>query len=420
MSARRKIGRLRLQLVAGSGLDGRAGDRRRGSPRLLFVSNEAYFLLSHRLAVAKAAQDAGWEVHIAAPPDHVWAPPGFSVAQFETLGFFFHPVPLSRRGRNLLGEFATLLSLVRLYRRLRPHLVHHLTIKPNLYGGLAARAASVPAVVSTVTGLGQLFVGGGLGAAALRSVVGRLLAVALHHPNSRVIFQNADDQRRLVGMGIVAAAAAVLIRGSGVDTRRFRPLAEPKGPPVVALCARLIWEKGVAVFVEAARLLRGRGVSARFVLVGDTQPSNPRSVPAATLRGWEKEGVAEWWGYREDMNAVFASCHIVCLPSTYGEGVPKVLLEAAACGRPVVTTDHSGCRDAVWDGVTGLLVPPGDAAALADALHRLIGEASVRRSMGEAGRVLVEREFDERDIAERTLQVYSALTAAVPHKPRTR
>ena len=377
--------------------------------RLLFVVNEAYGLLSHRLAVATAAQRAGWEIHVAAPPDHVWAPPGFSERQLEERGFRFHAVPLSRRGQNPIADLRTLVALLRLYRRLQPRLVHHVTLKPNVYGGIAARLTRVPAAIFAITGLGHVFVARGAVAGLLRRAVTRLLALVFRHSNARVIFQNAEDRRRLLEAGAAVARKSVLIRGSGVDVRRLRPIPEPRGRPVVALCARMIWEKGVREFVEAARFLRDRGTTARFILIGDTQPSNPRAVPVETLREWDREGTVEWWGYRQDMNAVFASVHVVCLPSTYGEGVPKVLLEAAACGRPVVATRCPGCSDAVSDGASGILVPPGDPPALADALHRLIRSEDLRRAMGARGRRLVEEKFDERDVADRTLQVYSQL-----------
>ena len=310
-----------------------------------------------------------------------------------------------------MADLATMVSLLRLYRRLRPRLVHHVTLKPNLYGGIAARVTGVPAVVFSVAGLGRLYVARDLATVLLRHTVNRILSVALGHANGRVIFQNAEDQRQLLEAGAVRLQNSVLIRSSGVDLIRFAPLPEPPGPPVVALCARLIWDKGIDDFVRAARVLRQRGVNARFALVGDTQPSNPRAVPAEMLERWHREGTVEWWGYREDMNAVLGSVHVVCLPSTYGEGVPKVLIEAAACGRPVVATDTPGCRDAVADGVSGLLAPPGQPLALAEVLNRLVADSKLRRVMGANGRSLVEERFDERHVVDRTIQVYSQLTA---------
>jgi glycosyltransferase involved in cell wall biosynthesis len=350
------------------------------------------------------------EVHVAAPADHVWAPPNFSVSELERLGFVFHPIPLSRRGTDPITELRTLLALWRLYRRLKPAVVHHLTIKPNLYGGIAARIAGVPGVIFSVTGLGQIFVGRGLPAVLRKHLVIALMRLAMSHTNSRVIFQNSTDRDELVGRKIVRASAARVILGSGVDVQRFHPTAAADtNEPIVVLCARLIWEKGVGEFVEAARALRHQGVVARFALVGDTNPTNPHSVPRETLESWVGEQVIEWWGFRKDMESVLAESHVVCLPSTYGEGVPKILLEAAASGRPIITTNIAGCREAVDDGVSGLLVPPDDPAALASALAKLIDDPQLRAKMGAASRKLAEEKFDDRATAAKTLVVYDEL-----------
>ena len=381
------------------------------SKKLLFVINEAYFLVSHRLTVARMARDAGFDVHVAAPSHHTWAPESFTLEELTKEGFTVHTVPLSRRGTNPLVEAATFASLCLLYRRLRPDIVHHITIKPNLYGGLAARVTRVPAVVYAVSGLGQLFSGRGFPWNVLRPPIARLLAAAFAHANARVIVQTGADGERLINERMVEASRVSIIRGSGVNLRRFHPAPEPPGKPVVLLAARLLWDKGIPEFIEASRRLRARGVEARFVLVGATHPSNPRAIPAATLEAWQREGIVEWWGYREDMAQVFAESHIFCLPTTYGEGVPKVLLEAAAAGRPVVASNIPGCHEAVRNGHSGLIVAMGDAEALADALTRLVQDPGLRLAMGVAGRQMAEAEFDEALAAARTLAVYRALIA---------
>ena len=283
----------------------------RRKPKLLYVVNEAYFFLSHRLPVARAAQDAGFDVHVASPAEHVWAPDGFSVMEIEDAGFTFHEFPLSKRGHNPLQELRTFSGLLNLYRRLKPDLVHHLTIKPNLYGGIAARVAGVPAMVSAVTGMGQIFIAEGPLAGARRIAVSRLLSYGLRHGNARAIFQNGADMEAFVVRNIVAPEKAVVIRGSGVNLQEFRDTPEPGGDPLIVMATRLIWEKGVREFVEAARALRREGVTARFALVGGTHPSNPRSVPEDQLRAWSEEGVVEWWGRREDMPDVLSKSHIV-------------------------------------------------------------------------------------------------------------
>jgi glycosyltransferase involved in cell wall biosynthesis len=381
-------------------------------PKILFVLNESYFFLSHRLPVARAVQQSGTEVHVAAPPEHVWAPPGFSTTELEDQGFVFHPIPLSRRGTNPVADLRTLVALLRLYRRLRPAMIHHLTIKPNVYGGIAARLAGVPKVVFSVTGLGQIFVGKGFAAAVQRVIVSTLLRISMAHPNCRVIFQNSADRDEFLARKIVRPSDARVILGSGVDIGRFKATGiSETDTPVVVLCARLIWEKGVGEFVEAARTLRKEGVEARFALVGDTNPTNSRSVPRETLEAWVRENLVEWWGFRQDMDGVLAQSNIVCLPSTYGEGVPKILLEAAASARPIVTTDIAGCRDAIENGISGLLVPPGDTDSLADALRTLLADPEKRRKMGAAGRRLAEQKFDDRTTAAMTVQVYEELNS---------
>ena len=380
-----------------------------GRPRLLFVINEAYFLLSHRRRMAYAAAEAGFEVHVAAPTHHAWAPVDFNVDALRSEGWVFHPILLWRRGTNPLHELATFLSILRLLLRVRPEVVHFITIKPNLYGGLAARIAGVPAVVYAVTGLGHLFSGSGAILAVIRAVVVRILAMSFRHPNSRVLFQNNGDRRHLVAAGIVEDARAEVVGGAGVDLSVFALTPESGEIPVVVLAARLIWEKGVREFVEAARLLCNDGVRARFVLIGGSHASNPRAVPPAMIEGWVKEGIVEWLGYRQDMPALLAESHVVCLPSVYGEGVPKIVLEAAACGRPVVATRLPGCIEAIEDGETGLLVPPGDVPALARALRTLIQDPLLRRRMGAAARARAELSFDENDVALQAVALYRTL-----------
>jgi glycosyltransferase involved in cell wall biosynthesis len=378
-------------------------------PILLFVVNEAYFFVSHRLPIALAAQRQGYDVHIAAPADNVWAPEDYSIGELAAHGLTFHEIPISRRGTHPIQELRTFLALWGLYRRLRPDIAHHLTIKPNLYGGIAARLTGLPGVVYAITGLGQMFVASDGPLRLLRPMVLLVMRIAFGHRNARVIVQNTSDRAVLLDNRVADMARTVLIQGSGVDLDLFKPVPEAAGDPVVILPSRLIWEKGIQEFVDAARQLRAEGVAARFALVGNTHPSNPRAVPEDTLRGWAEEGVVEWWGRREDMPEVMARSHIICQPSKYGEGVPKVLLEAAAAGRVVVATDTPGCREVIDDGVEGLLVPAGDSAALAAALRRLIERQGEREAMGAAGRERATRDLDVDQVVARTLGIYGEL-----------
>lgn len=380
-------------------------------PVILYVINEAYFLLSHRSELLQAAGER-YVTFVAAPADHVWAPEGFSTSELEVWGARYLPIRMSRRGQNPFNEIVTLRSLLRAFRQARPTVVHLLTIKANLYGGLIARLMGVPGVVFSVTGLGQVFVAHGLFAAVRRTVVAQALRIAFAHPRARVIVQNAEDLRYLVEKGIVAPSKAVLIRGAGVDINAFQPTPEPDGPVRIVFASRLLWEKGVGTFVDAARLLGGCSEQVRFVLVGDTKASNPRSVPKETLEGWVEAGTIEWWGRRTDMPAVLAQSHVFCLPTAYGEGIPKVLLEAAAAGRAIVASDIAGCREVVQEGTNGLLVPANEPVALARALDFMISHGDERRRMGQAGRVIAEREFNVATVVSRTLALYDELCRA--------
>jgi len=367
--------------------------------RLLYVFNDAGFFLSHRLPVARAAAAAGYEVHVATPP-------GPSVAQVQGHGFGHHPIGLTRRGVNPGGELAAFAALARLYRRLRPELIEHATIKPVLYGGLAARLLRQPAVVSWMTGLGFVFISGGARATLVRRFVAAGYRAALDRPAAWVIFENPDDRDLFVSRGLASRDRARLIRGAGVDMDRFHPTPEPPGPPTVVLAGRMLRDKGVIEFVDAARALRSAGGTARFALVGSADPGNPAGLPEAQLRAWHAEGAVEWWGQRDDMPEVLSQAHVACLPS-YREGLPKVLVEAAACARAIVATDAPGCREVVRHEWNGLLVPVRDAAALADALGRLLRDPAERARMGARGRTWVEQEFSEQHVIGQTLAVYA-------------
>jgi glycosyltransferase involved in cell wall biosynthesis len=375
--------------------------------KILFVDNDVRTFVSHRLALAKSGVTAGLDVHLAAPRSK-------EAPMLAQHGVSYHQIPLSRSGMAPWREVMTIFALLRLYRSLRPDIVHHLRIKPVLYGGIAARLSGIPVVVvSALTGLGHLF--------RTQTTVGRVarqlvllgLRVAFGGNRQRVIFQNPDDRKYCVSKGICSVQNTVVIRGSGVDMSAFTHQHEPPtSVPMVMLASRLLWEKGIGEFVEAAKALKGEGIMARFALVGDPDPGNPSSVSVAQLRAWSAQGVVEWWGWRSDMQAVIRQSHIVCLPS-YGEGVPRVLIEAAASGRPIVTTDTPGCREIVRDGVNGFLVPERDVPALANALRFLLIDDKLRATFGQNGREIAVREFSIERVTRETFEVYRHLIATV-------
>jgi len=370
--------------------------------KILFVVNDPGFFLSHRSALAVAASDIGYEVHVATANEE-------AVDKILDLGFIYHEIPFTRSGINPLLESFLLISLYKLYRRIRPNLVHHVTIKPVLYGSIAARMASVPAVVNAISGLGYVFSASGMMPNLLRIPVKTLYQLALAHKRSMVIVQNAHDYNVVKNKGWINEDRLRLIRGSGVDLNTFKPTSEPTGDMIVLMASRMLWDKGVGIFVEAARLLLKNDVVARFVLVGDPDSGNPNSVSRQQLLEWAQESGIEWWGYRDDMERVFNQAGIVCLPTYYGEGVPKVLIEAAASGKPVVATEIPGCAEIIKHNTNGFLVPAKDATALAKAIELLINDKALRLRMGINGRKIAEAEFSIEYVINQTIAIYQEL-----------
>ncbi len=372
-------------------------------PKILLVVAEDWIFRWHCLLVARAARDAGFEVVVATRV----------TVHGEALrkeGFRVRRIDVQRGRLSPLRDLRTLWSLARLYRQERPALVHNVALKPVLYGGLAARLAGVPHVVSWLMGLGFVAATRTAGARLLRPLLLAGLRLALRGPRSVVLVQNPDDRAVLARLEIAPDRLA-MIRGNGVDLERFAPAPEPDGPVRVSLVARLIWEKGLAEFVAAARKVRDRRDDVVFTIVGEPDDGNPSAVPVERLQAWQDEGVVEWRGSTDDVPAVWAASHVAVLPSFYGEGVPKSLLEAAACGRPIVTTDTPGCREIGRHGENALLVPPRDTAALAAAIRRLIEEPDLRARFGAAGRRIVEREFSDAIVAAQTLALWRHVLA---------
>ena len=373
-------------------------------PKLLFLVTEDWYFCSHRLPVARAARDAGFEVVVAA---RVRAHGG----RIRAEGFALRRLAWKRRGDGLCGHFRALREIVRLYRSEKPDLLYHVALKPVLFGGLAARLAfpprAAPGLLSAVMGLGTGF--GSAAAGWRRAILGRALRCAA--AGGTVIVQNPEDRAALARLGLAPARIA-LIRGSGVDVRYFISLPEPDGPGItVALVGRMLRSKGVLDAVAAVRRLRAEGQPVGLLLAGDPDPDSSDSLSEAELMELAREPGVEWLGHVADVRAVWARAAVAVLPSSYGEGVPKSLLEAAACGRPIVASDMPGCREVVVPGETGLLTPAHDVAALAAAIARLAGDAALRRQMGEAGRARIVAEFAEEIVAAQTLALCRAVIA---------
>jgi glycosyltransferase involved in cell wall biosynthesis len=365
--------------------------------KLTFVVTEDWYFLSHRLGLGEAAQKDGYDVTVITrcrAKACAIANAGLTTVNFE----------MQRREMSFLGVLAEALRLRGLLLKCCPDIVHLVALRPVVVGGLASLSFGRPRFVFALTGLGYLFTAGRGNSPAAKLL--RML-FPIFFRRGLAIVQNTEDQDALLSCGVDSSRVR-LIRGSGVDVKRFVYSDEPSGTPVVMLPARLLWDKGVGEFVEAARTLRARGIEARFVLVGESDTDNPTAVLEDELRKWLDEGAVEAWGFKERMEEVLPEATIVCLPS-YREGMPKSLLEAMACGRPCITTDTSGCREAVRDGDNGFLVPVQDATALAAAIERLLNDREARLRMGRRGRERAVDEFSDEVVIAQTLAVYEEL-----------
>jgi glycosyltransferase involved in cell wall biosynthesis len=375
--------------------------------KIVLFANTDWYLYNFRRSLALSLHRAGHELLLLSPP----GPYG---EKLQALGLRWEALPMERRSLNPLRELSLLRHLVALLRRERPALVHGFTIKCAVYGSLAARLAGVPARVNAVAGMGYVFTSNDAKARALRPVVRALLRLALDGEGARLILQNRDDVALFERAGLVDPARIRLVRGSGVDCSRFvkRGGDRSGGPLRVLVAARLLWDKGLEEYVQAARELLAEGRRIEFLLAGTPDPGNPAAVPEETVRGWVNEGVVNWLGHVEDMPTLLSAVDVVALPS-YREGLPKTLIEAAACAQPLITTDVPGCREVVTDGVDGLLVPVRDAKALAHAIRRLDDDPALARRLGEAAWTKAHAEFDERIVIRRTIDVYRELCGPV-------
>lgn len=387
------------------------------APKLLFLVTEDWYFCSHRLPVARAARDAGFDVVVAT---RVRAHGERIVAE----GFALRPLAWKRLGDGVFNHIRALRDIVRLYRVEKPDILYHVALKPVLFGGLAARLAfpprAAPATLSAVMGLGI-----GFGSAARRWRK-RVLGWALRFATSggSVIVQNPEDRDAIARLGVDPARIA-LISGSGVDTAHFIGLPETTGQGMtvgitVALVGRMLRSKGVIEAVAAVRRLRAAGEAVDLLLAGAPDPDSSDSLSEAELTELAREPGIEWLGHVADVRAVWARAAIALLPSSYGEGVPKALLEAAACARPIVASDMPGCREVVVPGETGLLTPAHDVGKLAAAIRSLAGDSALRRRMGEAGRARIVAGFGEAVIAEQTLALCRAALAELAKRDKRR
>lgn len=365
---------------------------------ILFIVNVDWFFVSHRLPIATSMIKRGVEVHLVS---------NFTVHQdyLEGLGIKTHPLAISRGGVALSEEFRSFYGLYRLVKNINPDLVHLVTIKPVLYGGLISRFLGIQKVVASISGLGFVFIDQSIKAKVIRKVSIFLYRLALSNKNITVIFQNMADKNFFIDNKIILNSQTILIPGSGIDLDHYRFTPEPNGVPVIMLLARFLKDKGLIEFVEASRIVKVSFPEARFVLVGDFDSDNPNSILPNDLNRWVKLGLVENWGYSHNVFSTIRQSNLMVLPS-YREGLPKSLIEAAACGRAVITTDVPGCRDAIVSGETGLLVNPKDSQMLADAILALLQDEQLRKQYGAAGRQLAEKCFDINSVISQHLSIY--------------
>lgn len=366
--------------------------------KIILFANTDWYLYNFRLSLAKELRSQGHEVIFLS------APGPFQNLLLEE-GFQWISFPLSRQGINPIYEMWTLWRLTRLYRDVHPEVVHHFTIKPVLYGSIAAHLLGIRGIINSITGLGHVFIDSEPITRLIRRVASWLYRFNLR--GTEVIFENPEDRQIFIEWRFIKPEQSHLILGTGVDLGRFYPTAKDNHPLIVLFSSRLLVTKGVLEYVQASRILKQRGVVARFVLAGRTDPGNPASIPEEQIEEWKEADFLEWWGWQDDMPSALAKADIFCLPS-YREGVPNALLEATACGLPIVTTDTPGCRDVVTDGVNGILVPVKDSQAIADALETLIADDALRQRMGNAGRELAVK-FTDIKINQETVAVYNSL-----------
>ena len=370
--------------------------------KLLFLVNVDWFFLSHRLPIAMAAMAAGYEVHLAC---------SFTDRkdEIEALGIIVHDLPISRSGAAIFQEAQTILTLYSLLKETKPDIVHAVTIKPVLYGGMVARILGISSFVAAVSGVGLVFVAEGLLARLRKYLVKNLYRLAINWRGVKVIFQNSSDVKVLQSEIGLASDQFEIINGSGVDLEEYLCKPEPEGDPVVVMAARLLKEKGVYEFIAAAKLIKESGIKARFLLLGEPDYGNPNSVTSSQIDVWRQENIVEFLGHRNDIPHIFSDAHVVVHPSYYGEGLPKVLIEAAACGRAVITTENPGCMAAVKPNITAIIVPVKDAISLAHAMRTLIDDITLRVEMGRQGRILAEEKFSIKTVVEQHLKIYREL-----------
>jgi glycosyltransferase involved in cell wall biosynthesis len=373
--------------------------------KLLFLVNVDWFFVSHRLGIAKAAIKEGYEVHVATSITN-------QAAIIRDHGLILHKLKISRSGSKIIGNLKTFFEIIKIFKEVNPKLVHLVTIKPVILGGIAARFTKIHGVIVAVSGLGSSFLDNGIYGKIKRFFIKRFYKISLSNLNIQVICQNQNDIEDVQKISNLPLINFSLIEGSGVSLTKFRYSEDDNKIPNVIMASRLLRDKGVMEFANAARILKERNINLKMILVGEPDPENPSSISRAQVTSWQKEGILEYWGHKDDMENILQKSSIVVLPS-YREGFPKILMEAAACGRAVITTDVPGCRDAIYNGVTGVLVPERNSLELANSIKELAINPNLYKEMGKRGRKMAESRFDVDNVISKHLKIYNQVLSRI-------
>lgn len=374
--------------------------------RYLLVIKNLSFLYSHFWPMAEAARRAGWEVWIAADPN-------MDPQRILAAGMRFVPLETTSGIGSVVGEIATMWSLLRILRQSRPTVVHLIYLKTVILGGILARFIRVPAVLGAITGLGSLFVENRFTYKVIQCAIVPCLRFGYRNTNAILAFENRDDRQYFVERGVVPESSAVILPGAGVNPEAYQATPPPNGVPVILFVGRMIRNKGVDTLVDACRILRTRGTPFNLWLAGGTDPGNPTTLTESELRRVETDGIGSWLGHRTDVDRLLQQSAIFCLPTHYREGLPRVLIEAGAAGRPAVTADVPGCREIIRNGINGVIVPPKAPQALADALEHLIRNPELRASMGDAAYQIFLQEYTLSSVLEALNRCYRSLNVSL-------
>ena len=373
--------------------------------RILFIISEDWYFVSHRLYLAKVAINSGYKVALLS---HFTNHREIIEAEgIKTIAW-----PLNRSSRNLYKEIEAIKSIVSTIRQFKPSMIHSVAMKPVIYSAIACNLSGLKSRIFALAGLGFVFTSSKRSAKILRPFLKVIFSLLFKGKKTKLILQNPDDQRQLLSKGVINPKNIRLIRGAGVDTKTFSFKTIPSNMPIIILPSRMLWSKGIQDFIDCAKVINIDNIMARFVLVGTPDDQNPDSISTQLLTEWHKDGVIEWWEFQSDMPNVFHQSTIVCLPTTYGEGLPKSLLEAASSGRPIVTYDVPGCREIVKDGYNGFLVKAKRVDGLVEAISKLLNDRELCIEMGKNGRKLVEKHFTQEKIAKETMAVWEELLAS--------